>query len=170
MMDVYIPIANCQTVEESILNKLSSEPLVDNVWIHPTQEYVPRENSERHRIIFRNWLQIFEMAIARGKDYFMLCNSNNMKFIHKIPLLWEYMTKVLGCGLVAYNPYKTKKHPRHVAIGLSLIRTRAIKDVTFSMGEYKFCGCMAICNGLREKEWEVNYVGELVKPSKEKRK
>lgn len=159
---MYIPIANCQTVDETILDQLSEESLIDNVWVHPTKEFYPREDPQRYKAIAKNWLQIFAAAILKGDEFFMLCNSNRMGHISKIPMMYDYITSNPLCGLVAYNPHNIKKHSRHVAVGMSVIRTEAAKDVKFEMrGEH--CGCIFLCNEMRAAKWEVNNVGETVK-------
>lgn len=174
-MDVYIPIANCQTVDKKVLSALSAHPLIDSIWIHPTREYCEKYSSKRedgrggdidhrrYRYIALNCLEIYKMAVAQGHPYFLMCNSD-ARMLRRIPKLNEmrdYLQDTPTCGMVAYNFIPTKSNPAHVAAGFSMCRVEAMLSVKLESivsRKTRGCHCRVLCDELRAEGWECTYI------------
>lgn len=160
MIDAYIPIADHQVVEIEIIDALNSHPLINQIIINSTSEFYPRGDKRRYKAIAKNRLKIFGKAIEKGNPFFLMCNSNRMMpFIPHINEIYQYMLDNSHCGFAAYNPLKTKRSPRHVAIGFGIVRTEAAKIVNFNMDKIGSCDCIALVDEMRRSQWAVSYVG-----------
>ena len=166
-MYVYIPLANCQTVDEEVRNLLQKSPLIDGVWEHPTKEFYPKWDCKRYKAIADNNRDIFELAIKVNDKFFVLCNSNAkmLKYIPHLEFCHEYITSHDNCGFVSYSPMKTKRSPHHVCIGFGIVRTEAAKVVKFDITN-KPCNCRCLAIDMRQKGWEVSYVSKDIRIKK----
>lgn len=160
-MDAYIPKADCQQIENEILEGLSESPFVDSIIVNSTKEFYPREDKRRYHAIARNTLEIF--ALPKKKEFFLMCNSNKVAWrIEHLGMMLDYIKSHPECGCVSYNPLDTQRSPRHVSIGFSIMREKAIKNITFK-GIDKTCQCLIFCSEMRSNGWEVSYVGPKIK-------
>ena len=175
-MIAYIPKADCQEIEQDILDRLNNNKLISEIVINSTEEFYPREDKRRYLVIAKNKLQIYKKAIKKGDKFFLTCNSNTMytliklvnpvnylkvHFIDKIELLLDHMKDFKNCGLAAYTPYRTYPRPYHIAEGFSLIRTEAAKCVSFNMLPGMKCECFSVRKEMNENNWDVRYVSDF---------
>lgn len=177
MFNVFIPIANCQTVSESVLNSIHQSDVVKNVFIHPTKAFT--KGHGKHKNIADNLKQIFSLASGFENDeFFGLCNRDTVLRGHEFGMMYDHISHTPGQGMVGYHPHysppQNVKHFSHVKIGLCVIRTKAIKGFRFEMYERVLesniiCVCQAFVSELQEKGWSCGYVGESISNPKEKK-
>ncbi|MCP3683944.1 MAG: hypothetical protein GY861_14770 [bacterium] len=154
-MIVYIPLANCQSIFEKVLDSID-DPLVDDVFIHPTKPYSKKK--VRHKYITENISGIIQTAKRINDDYFILMNSDIVLKGNEIKCMYDFLDSHADFGCVAYHPSRKEGEIKHAGTSLMMVRTKAVQDIFLEIGKFG-CGCLALCNALRGFGWKAGHCG-----------
>lgn len=155
-MIVFIPIANCQTVSERVLDSIHAQSLCpDMVIIHPTKEFYPKGDSRRYRAIANNKRKIIELSKQLNHETIVISNSDRELPSDCLLRMRNYLNENPDAGAVTYL-YGKKSIPGNFSVDTVMIQHNALSALKFNFTSG--CGCSEFKKELWAKNFKFGFV------------